>query len=140
MGKRGWRTVYPPAWPKLKPAAKKMRREPTPAEAALWERLRDPAMAVRFRRQHPIEGFVADFVCLRANLVVEVDGGIHEQLKERDAARSEIMDRLGYKTIRFTNDEVLKRTDQVIATIRNELKQRLPQCDPPSPPEKGAGG
>lgn len=104
--------------------AKEMRNNPTPAEAALWECLKSKKLGDKFRRQHPIDDFIVDFVSLSKKLVIEVDGEIHNQQKEKDAERTSILNQLGYKVIRFTNDEVLANTDSVLEKIQEHLKNQ----------------
>jgi very-short-patch-repair endonuclease len=99
-------------------AAQLMRREMTPAEAALWERLRGKRLrGLRFRAQHPVGPFILDFYCPSAKLVVEVDGPVHEDRGAEDAARTEQLNAFGYRVIRFANDEVLGDIDRVLARI-----------------------
>ena len=103
--------------------AKRMRKEPTDAEAALWELLRDKKLGDKFRRQHLIDDFIVDFVCLSKNLVIEVDGGYHNDptQKEYDQQRTLYLSEKGFKVIRFTNEEVLGNTEAVLTKIKQEL-------------------
>ena len=103
--------------------AKRMRKEPTDAEAALWELLRDKKLADKFRRQHLIDDFIVDFVCLSKNLVIEVDGGYHNDptQKEYDQQRTLYLNEKGFKVIRFTNEEVLGNTEAVLTKIKDIL-------------------
>ena len=103
--------------------AKRMRKEPTDAEAALWELLRDKKLGDKFRRQHLIDDFIVDFVCLSKNLVVEVDGGYHSDptQKEYDQQRTLYLNEKGFKVIRFTNEEVLGNTEAVLTKIKDIL-------------------
>lgn len=100
---------------------RRMRSEPTHAEAGLWKHLR--RFSVRFRRQAPIGPYVVDFVCHRARLVVEVDGGIHERpdVALRDVERQQWLTSEGYNVMRFTNRQVDERPDEVCAAIRAAL-------------------
>lgn len=123
--KHRWHTP-PDLWAKLKPLARQMRREPTPAEARLWQRLRKrQVLGRKFRRQHTIERFIVDFYSRDARLVVEVDGPIHEYTPEEDAIRQAFLESQGLKVIRFTNQEVLQNiegvVEQITATIREQL-------------------
>ncbi len=114
----------PELWEKIKPLARQMRHDPTPAEEFLWQRLRKHQVSgVKFRRQHAIDRFVVDFYCADAHLVVEVDGPIHDYTPEEDAVRQELLESLGLRVIRFTNDEVLKESERVIKAIRQALKR-----------------
>lgn len=106
--------------------AKEQRLEPTPAEAVLWAALRNRQVAgAKFRRQHVIDRYVVDFVCLAARLVVEVDGAVHDlpEQKAWDAFRSTVLVQLGFEVIRFRNDDVLLSLPAVLETIRQHLKQ-----------------
>ncbi len=104
--------------------AKEMRANPTPAESALWQSLKGKKLDSKFRQQHLIEDYIVDFVCLSKQLVVEVDGKIHESQVEEDAKRAEILENNGYKVIRFINEEVLGDIDAVLEKISKELSQR----------------
>jgi very-short-patch-repair endonuclease len=109
-------------WEKLKPLARQMRHEPTPAERVLWERLRNQQVArARFRRQHPIDKFIVDFYCAEAHLVIEVDGEIHDYRPDEDAARQAFLESLGLRVLRFRNDEVLGSLEAVVRRIEEEI-------------------
>jgi very-short-patch-repair endonuclease len=117
--------IYFGAGPELLRIAGDLRKAMTPAEKVLWERLRNRQVnGFRFRRQHPLKDFIVDFFCYDAMLVIEVDGSVHEEIKqsERDEQRTIILKRLELREIRFTNDEVIHHTDQVIRKIEAELK------------------
>ena len=103
--------------------AKRMRKEPTDAEAALWEFLRDKKLGDKFRRQHLIDDFIVDFVCLSKNLVIEVDGGYHNDptQKEYDQQRTLYLNEKGFQVIRFTNEEVIGNTEAVLTKIKDIL-------------------
>ena len=101
--------------------AKELRREMTPAEKVLWEELRTNKLGVHFRRQQIIAGFIVDFYCHKATLVVEVDGDIHDLQHEEDAQREKALRELGLKIIRFRNDEVLNNLRTVVEKIREQL-------------------
>lgn len=104
--------------------AKEMRRNPTEAESVLWIHLKGKKLDVKFRRQHPIDSFIADFVCLDKKLILEVDGKIHDFQQEADEARTERLNELGYEVLRFKNEEVLADIDTVITKIATILAQR----------------
>ena len=94
----------------------------TDAELALWRILRSRQLqGFKFRRQHPIGPFVADFVCLERKLVVELDGGHHAQQVEADAERTQYLQGAGFRVIRFWNNDVLTEMDgvaeRVLATL-----------------------
>jgi len=98
--------------------ARELRKEMTPAEKLLWSRLRNKQLkGLKFRRQHPLGPFIADFYCAARRLVVEIDGDIHDLQPERDAARTEQFKQYGYRLIRFRNKQVLNDIEEVLATI-----------------------
>ncbi len=137
---RGERWQTPPdLWEKLRPLARESRHEPTDAEDALWQRLRRNQLdGLAFRRQHVIDRFIVDFYCPSKKLVVEVDGSIHESRHEEDALREQILQSMGLRIVRFSNEEVLNQIDQVIKEIRSATKG---EASPPSPPAgRGLGG
>jgi leucyl-tRNA synthetase len=94
----------------------------------MWEALRGDKLEVNFRRQHAIEDFIVDFVCLSKKLVIEIDGDVHDipEQKEYDEARSEVLKELGYVELRFKNEEVLENIGAVIDKIKEELKTPSP--------------
>lgn len=107
--------------PKKLKLARQMRKNPTKAEAALWEHLKGCKLGAKFKRQALIRGWIADFWCAQAGVVVEVDGHSHDNKKEYDAYRDAIMTGLGIQVLRFTNDEVLTNPTCVLAHIRAHL-------------------
>jgi very-short-patch-repair endonuclease len=105
--------------------ARAIRQYPTRAEDILWRSLRSSRFqGAKFQRQAPIDRYVVDFYCHAAKLVVELDGKQHEWFADYDAGRTEILERLGMRVIRFANEEVCDDLDTVLARIRAEL--RLP--------------
>jgi very-short-patch-repair endonuclease len=88
--------------------AKELRREMTPAEKLLWQEVRAKKLGVRFRRQQIIQGFIVDFYCHKAALVIEVDGDIHDLQQGEDARREKALSELGLRIVRFRNDEVVR--------------------------------
>jgi very-short-patch-repair endonuclease len=105
--------------------ARANRKEPTRAEQLLWEALRGNQLGQRFRRQHAILSFIVDFVCLEAKLIIEADGEIHLDQGEYDTQRTEMLASLGYRVIRFANQEIEEKLVNVLTLIKNELKTRL---------------
>lgn len=106
--------------------AEMLRAGMTKAEHALWDRLANNQLnGFKFRRQHPIGPYVADFYCHKAKLVIEVDGKDHNQVeqKEYDKDRDFDMKEQGIKVLRFKNEEVLHDIEYVISTIASELKE-----------------
>ena len=102
--------------------AHELRASMTDAEKALWERLRKNQLGVRFKPQHPVGCYIADFYAHAAKLVIEIDGNIHDEQKEYDADRTSVMEEFGLKIIRFSNDEVLNNIDDVIQRINENIK------------------
>jgi len=98
--------------------AKELRREMTPAEKILWQEVRAKKLGVRFRRQQVIEGFIVDFYCHKAALVVEVDGDIHDLQQDEDARREKVLSALGLRIVRFGNDEVVRDVSAVVGKIK----------------------
>ncbi|MET3045291.1 vitamin B12 dependent-methionine synthase activation domain-containing protein [Flavobacterium covae] len=135
--KQTWKTASPTIYAKLKESAKTMRNNPTEAEKMLWNVLSDKGVGgFKFRRQHIIGEYIVDFVCLEKQLVIEVDGAVHnnkEQI-EHDRFRNEWLESKGFKVIRFKNDEVLNNLFQTIEIIGKELNTQL------GAPPSGAGG
>lgn len=120
---QGWKTTTADKWETLKPFARENRKKPTEAEDSLWGLLRDNKLGVRFRRQHAIANFIVDFVCLPAMLVIEVDGDVHNtaENKEYDEQRTYELEKLGFKVVRFTNEQVEKNP----YSVRDEIKNLL---------------
>ena len=101
------------------PRARRLRRDSTLAERALWTLLRDRRLdTLKFRRQVPIGPYVADFACMASRLVVEVDGGIHRLKQEEDASRDAWFAAEGFRVLRFGNEQVLHDGDAVLAAVR----------------------
>ena len=107
----------------LKEYAKSNREEMTESEKVLWNALRDNIQGYRFRRQHAIGQYIADFVCLPARLVIEVDGGYHQspEQQERDNIRTNYLKEKGFHVVRFSNEEVSANIKGVIQIIKDEL-------------------
>lgn len=109
---------------KTKLLAREMRTSPTPAENHLWQRLRkEQVLGFKFRRQYPIDRFIVDFYCTETRLVIEVDGSIHDEQQEADQLRTEFLESLNIRVLRFTNGEVLQQTDGVIERIAEVLQE-----------------
>ena len=103
--------------------AKKLRNNLTDTEAHLWYYLSNNQLGVRFKQQHPIENYIADFYCHKYKLVIEIDGSIHwlNEVKQRDDARQKIIESYGIKVIRFSNSQVMKQTELVLEKIKEYL-------------------
>jgi very-short-patch-repair endonuclease len=104
--------------------AKELRREMTPAEKILWQELRANKLGAHFRRQQVIAGFIVDFYCHKAGLVIEVDGDIHDLQQEEDARREKVLREMGLKVVRFRNDEVIKNLSAVLGKIHELVESR----------------
>ena len=101
--------------------ARKLRKNFTDAENALWQELRGRRFSdVKFRRQHPIGKYIADFACVERHLVIEVDGGQHAE-NSADLRRTARLNEKGWAVMRFWNDEVLLNRDGVLLRIREML-------------------
>jgi very-short-patch-repair endonuclease len=105
--------------------SKAFRKGMTPAESRLWTALRGKRLdGVRFRRQQIIDGFIVDFYCHAAGLVVEVDGSVHDEQAEYDAARDGILATRGIRILRFSNDAVMNDLTGVLDVIQAAIGQR----------------
>ena len=106
--------------------AQENRDNPTEAEALLWEQLKSKKLEHKFRRQHLINDFIVDFVCLSKKLIIEVDGGYHLAAKQQisDEERTKVLENEGFEVIRFKNQEVIGDNENVIKTIIQKLESR----------------
>src|SRR5215468_7479525 len=109
---------------KMRDVARQLRREPTPTEAILWEKLRRKQLGVKFRRQMPIGPFVVDFLCAEARLIIEVDGPIHDKQVQADRERQALLESLGLRFLRFSTEDVEARLPEVVTKIRAALNNR----------------
>ncbi|MGD9965425.1 MAG: endonuclease domain-containing protein [Hyphomonadaceae bacterium] len=122
--------------------ARKLRKTMTPQEVKLWahlRRLRSEEEGWKFRRQVPLRGYIVDFACFKARLIIEVDGSQHgfEEHRERDRARDQILEHNGFNVLRFWNAEIDREFDGVWRTIKDallnaKLRERWEE-DPPRP-------
>ena len=125
--------------------ARTLRSAATPAERVLWQQLRAlKAEGCHFRRQVPLAGYIADFACHSARLVVELDGGQHGEAVAYDQQRSSVLERHGYKVLRFWNNEVFESLEGVVDRIRHEaglptVYTYTAATPTPTPPHKGEG-
>lgn len=131
----------PPLPPELIQRIRELRKNATDAEKLLWEFLRGRRLhETKFRRQHPIDGYILDFYCHEAKLAIELDGGGHAEPKQQlhDLARTRHLETKGIKVLRFWNHEMLKKTHEVMEEIWYQLGERLsPHPQPFSHGEKG---
>ncbi|MEB0248554.1 methylmalonyl-CoA mutase family protein, partial [Mucilaginibacter sp. 5B2] len=120
----GFETADLRIWELLKGNSKDNRQNSTETESLLWQLLRNNQIGYKIRRQHAIDGYIADFVCLPKGLVIEIDGGYHNYTTEQDEIRTRVLKDEGFDVIRFTNDEVLKNTQEVIRAITDKLNNQ----------------
>ncbi len=127
--------------------ARHLRKFETNAEKLLWKELRKRKLnGVKFRRQHPLDSYIADFYCHEKRLVIELDGSIHNagENKQYDDARSNDLNELGNRIIRFSNDEVEEGLEKVLEKIREALDltplNPLIHTSPPNPFSFRRGG
>jgi very-short-patch-repair endonuclease len=114
--------------------ARELRRAPTDAERRLWSRLRGGQLhGIKFRRQFPIGPFFADFCAPKEFLVIELDGSQHMDMLDEDRRRTNYLESLGYRVVRFWDNDALASTVEVIEKISNLLKD-------PHPPRPERGG
>jgi len=121
-----YETARPSAYKLMKELQKNRKQQTTEAEQILWEQLRTKKLSFKFRRQHIVDEFIVDFICIEKRLIIEVDGKYHntKEQQEADELRTEILNTLGFKVIRFTNEEVIGDIDKVLKHISEELKHR----------------
>ncbi len=107
--------------------ARQLRRDATDAEQLLWSVLRDRQLGGdKFRRQTPIGAYIVDFLCMQRRLVIELDGSQHQQRADSDRERTEFLESLGYRVLRFWNNDVFDDLASVVDAIRLELERGEP--------------
>jgi very-short-patch-repair endonuclease len=123
VARRGLFLKYEPEY--IVDLARQMRVTMTPAEELLWSAIRRRQMDnLRFRKQHPIGRYIADFCCPERKLIIELDGNVHDDRKEYDKNRDEYLRGCGYRIVRFSNDDVLSRLEKKMKSlcdIANEI-------------------
>ena len=113
--------------PKVRQRARELRQTQTPAEKKIWRVLRNRNLcSYKFRRQHPIGRFIVDFYCAQAKLVIEIDGASHGDQEEYDQARTQWLNERGYTVIRFTNQDVKDRLENVAEKIVAVCQNLIP--------------
>ncbi|MEW4924716.1 DUF559 domain-containing protein [Algibacter sp. 2305UL17-15] len=122
--RKKYMTARPSAYKLLKELQTQNKKHSTQAEQVLWECLRGKKLGYKFRRQHIVDEFIIDFVNIEKNLAIEVDGGYHTTIeqKEADELRTKILNEIGFKVIRFTNEQVLGDIDNVLNYIEKALE------------------
>jgi very-short-patch-repair endonuclease len=122
-------------------AARQLRNQLTKSEQILWEALRNSRLhGIKFRRQHPFGPYVLDFFCVKAQLAVELDGGVHDQAEQKDydQERTAYLEAQGIRVLRLKNEEI---TNDFGDVLRKILEFALPTPTPPSPDNlSGEGG
>jgi very-short-patch-repair endonuclease len=113
--------------PSTKHKAIQLRKELTPAERKLWAVIRNDKLGVTFRRQHAIGNYIPDFVCIEKKLILELDGSQHLDQVEYDTERTKYFETLGYKVIRFWNNQIMKDINGVIKVIQFALENENPK-------------
>lgn len=123
-----YKTAHKDRYGLLKGYAKFNRHNMTWAEEKLWKELRRGKQGTKFRRQYIIGDYIADFVCLEHNLIIELDGECHEgeEQREKDKVRQSYLESLGYTVIRFTNEMATNNIEQVLKTINKHVFPDLP--------------
>ncbi len=130
---RYWKTANPATYDLLKKFARENKQPLTESEDILWQAIRNRQLGSKFRRQHPIHSYIADFISLENKLIIEVDGEVHNDRKEYDDNRTAALNELGFKVIRFSNNEINNDLENVLSKIKGKLAT-------PSPLERGQGG
>ena len=138
-----YQTADPIVYSLLKDFVKTHRSNPTDAEIALWQMLRGKKLdGYKFRREHIIGSYIADFICLDQSLIIEVDGLIHQLAENKisDAERTEWLNSKGFEVLRFTNEQVLFQTEETLQAIKTKLHDLTIQSKMRENPPSGGGG
>ena len=125
MVKPPFMTADPLCYGLLKEYANENRKHQTEAERCLWDSLRNGNTGYSFKRQHIVGMYIADFICIEARLIIEVDGGYHSQWEqmEVDANRTHVLEQMGFRVIRFSNEEIIGDIDNVLDVIISTIEQ-----------------
>jgi very-short-patch-repair endonuclease len=126
------------AYSKTHVHARALRASMTDSERRLWSRLRMEQLGVKFRRQHPLGNYIADFACLSPKLIVELDGSQHAESGAYDAKRDAFFRENGFAVLRIATDEPLRNMDGVLAVIVEQLRV-VGERPHPNPPPAGEG-
>ncbi len=119
-----WLTANTQVYPTIKELRYEIKQNMTPAEQIMWELLRNKKTGHKIRRQHIVENYIADFVCIKKRLVIEIDGKIHLKRKVADKVRTLSLNQSGWDVIRFTNEEVIENPETVAMKIKSILDVR----------------
>ena len=112
-----------------------LRKNSTPQELKLWLHLKNKSLGCKFRRQQGIGNFIVDFCCPSERLIIEIDGSQHVENEPYDEKRTKYLESLGYKVIRFWNNEINDNIESVVDKIKDFLE--APPCPPGTPPQRG---
>jgi very-short-patch-repair endonuclease len=125
--KRGWMTADPMEYELLRENARSNRKNMTEAESAFWSMVKNNAMGQRCLRQHVIGGYIVDFLFRKSKVIVEIDGGYHftEEQQKEDSLRDEWLESRGYKVVRFTNEQILLDTENIINKLKVTLNRGI---------------
>lgn len=105
-----------------KQKARALRKSETDAERKIWQLLRSRSLNdAKFRRQHPVGPYIVDFICINEKLIIELDGSQHQQQQTYDAQRTAFLEQAGYRVIRFWDNDVLLKTENVMQAIYDAL-------------------
>lgn len=128
------RKMFYKASPLIFNRARELRSNMTDAETVLWGFLKTKPLGYKFRRQHPLGIYIADFFCYKQKLVIEADGPVHNNadVKMNDAERQRIIEAKGITVLRFRNEEILTQLETVIAKIEAWLAKPLPENENPA--------
>lgn len=144
--KKAGERMFAGAGDKLFKRAAELRGQQTHAEEILWNYLRTKPLGFKFRRQHPFSNYIVDFYCHQLKLVLEVDGPIHqkEEVKQADEIRESHLKDHGLSILRFTNDEIKTKPEEVISRLEHHLalnaKPKIEKPDNPKSPLYRTGG
>jgi very-short-patch-repair endonuclease len=119
--------------------ARALRREMTDSERKLWSGLRGEQLGVKFRRQHPLGNYIADFACLDPKLIVEFDGSQHQAQADYDARRDAFLRAQGFDVLRFGSNDPFVNLEGVLQAIVNRLAELTAACPHPDLPPEGEG-
>ena len=118
----------PPSKPQLKHLARNLRNNPTDAEHILWQHIRMGQLdGNRFLRQKVIDNMIVDFICRGPKLIIELDGGQHDQQRTADNLRTQRLNKRGYRVLRFWNNEITNNIEGVLQTIQQALNETNPE-------------
>ncbi|MFY9241808.1 MAG: DUF559 domain-containing protein [Polaribacter sp.] len=122
--RKNYMTARPSVYKLMKELQKKRKQQTTEAERILWEQLKTKKLDFKFRRKHIVDEFIVDFICIEKKIIIEVDGKYHttKEQQEADDLRTKILQDLGFKVIRFTNEEVIGNIENTISNISQQLK------------------